>query len=182
MAYADTRLLVVDDMATMRSLIRKMLRAVGYTTIDEAEDGLTALEKRAMATASQQTPGRAHGKGFNAGTVKRHMPATNDTMKIQITITADTSREFSVRRSTNASADYAAGTAQKTEAVAADTSAVTLSSTSVLRPSSAVDIDIDKVAAIKAALRDGSYSIDSGSIADGMLGTARELLQRVPRV
>ncbi|SAK86502.1 negative regulator of flagellin synthesis [Caballeronia fortuita] len=99
-------------------------------------------------------------------------------MKIQTTITANTSREFAVRRFTNASAGYAAGTAQKTEAVTADTSAVTLSSTSVLRPSGAVDIDIDKVAAIKAALRDGSYSIDSGSIADGMLGTARDLLQR----
>ncbi|MDR5740574.1 MULTISPECIES: response regulator [unclassified Caballeronia] len=45
MVNANTRLLVVDDMATMRSLIRKMLRAIGYTTIDEAEDGLAALEK-----------------------------------------------------------------------------------------------------------------------------------------
>ncbi|MDR5740248.1 flagellar biosynthesis anti-sigma factor FlgM [Caballeronia sp. LZ016] len=35
---------------------------------------------------------------------------------------------------------------------------------------------------MRAALRDGSYSIDSGSIADGMLGTARELMQRQPRV
>lgn len=42
---AHTRLLVVDDMATMRNLIRKMLRAIGYTTIDEAEDGVSALEK-----------------------------------------------------------------------------------------------------------------------------------------
>jgi len=45
MVNAHTRLLVVDDMATMRSLIRKMLRAIGYTTIDEAEDGGAALEK-----------------------------------------------------------------------------------------------------------------------------------------
>ncbi|WP_250441852.1 response regulator [Caballeronia sp. AZ1_KS37] len=45
MVNAHTRLLVVDDMATMRSLIRKMLRAIGYTTIDEAEDGVAALEK-----------------------------------------------------------------------------------------------------------------------------------------
>ena len=103
-------------------------------------------------------------------------------MKIQTTITADTSRELAVRRTTNASADYAASTAQQTEAVAPDSSAVTLSSTSMFRPSSEMDIDIDKVAAIKAALRDGSYSIDSGSIADGMLGTARELMQRQPRV
>ena len=45
MVNAHTRLLVVDDMATMRSLIRRMLRAIGYTTIDEAEDGVAALEK-----------------------------------------------------------------------------------------------------------------------------------------
>ena len=45
MVNAHTRLLVVDDMATMRNLIRKMLRAIGYTTIDEAEDGVSALEK-----------------------------------------------------------------------------------------------------------------------------------------
>ncbi|SAK86513.1 response regulator receiver protein [Caballeronia fortuita] len=45
MVNVHTRLLVVDDMATMRNLIRKMLRAVGYTAIDEAEDGVSALEK-----------------------------------------------------------------------------------------------------------------------------------------
>jgi len=50
-----------------------------------------------------------------------------------------------------------------------------------LRESSATDIDIDKVASIKAALRDGSYSIDSSNIADGMLGVARDLLRKAPR-
>ena len=45
MVHADRRLLVVDDMATMRSLIRKMLRAIGYPIIEEAEDGVAALDK-----------------------------------------------------------------------------------------------------------------------------------------
>jgi two-component system chemotaxis response regulator CheY len=45
MANADTRLLVVDDLATMRSLIRKMLKSIGYTIVDEADDGVAALEK-----------------------------------------------------------------------------------------------------------------------------------------
>lgn len=45
MAYADRRLLVVDDLATMRNLIRKMLKAIGYSIIEEAEDGVAALEK-----------------------------------------------------------------------------------------------------------------------------------------
>lgn len=39
------RLLVVDDLTTMRSLIRKMLKTIGYTIIEEAVDGLAALEK-----------------------------------------------------------------------------------------------------------------------------------------
>ncbi|WP_250501265.1 response regulator [Caballeronia sp. GAWG1-5s-s] len=45
MVNAQTRLLVVDDMATMRGLIRKMLRAIGYLIIDEADSGVSALEK-----------------------------------------------------------------------------------------------------------------------------------------
>ncbi|MDR5755211.1 MULTISPECIES: response regulator [unclassified Caballeronia] len=45
MGNADTRLLVVDDLATMRSLIRKMLKAIGYTIIEEADDGVAALQK-----------------------------------------------------------------------------------------------------------------------------------------
>ena len=52
---------------------------------------------------------------------------------------------------------------------------------SALRASTATDIDIDKVASIKAALRDGSYNIDSSNIADGMLGMARDLLRKAPR-
>ena len=39
------RLLVVDDLTTMRSLIRKMLKAIGYPIIEEAVDDVTALEK-----------------------------------------------------------------------------------------------------------------------------------------
>ena len=46
-----------------------------------------------------------------------------------------------------------------------------------LRASNASDIDTAKVESIKAAIRDGSLKIDSGKIADGMLSTARDLLQ-----
>ncbi|HZZ14166.1 MAG TPA: flagellar biosynthesis anti-sigma factor FlgM [Paraburkholderia sp.] len=54
---------------------------------------------------------------------------------------------------------------------------VNLSSTSALRPSSESDIDSTKVESIKAALRNGTYTVDSGKLADGMLGSARELLR-----
>jgi len=86
---------------------------------------------------------------------------------------------INVRRATNETSFAAAP--QHADAVAADSSAVTLSSTSTLRTSSATDIDADKVAAVKAALRNGTYSIDSGSIADGMLGLARDLMQKTAR-
>ena len=103
------------------------------------------------------------------------MQARNETMKIQSTNNPAMPEPITVRRATNET-DFAAAP-QHSDAVAADSSAVTLSSTSALRTSSATDIDADKVAAIKAALGNGTYSIDSGSIADGMLGLARDLLQ-----
>jgi negative regulator of flagellin synthesis FlgM len=68
----------------------------------------------------------------------------------------------------------AQSTVQQTSAAS---STVSLSSMSALHTASTSDIDTAKVEAIKAALRDGSYKIDSGKIADGMIGTARDLLQ-----
>jgi two-component system, chemotaxis family, chemotaxis protein CheY len=37
------KILVVDDFATMRKVIRNLLKQVGYDNIVEAEDGVTAL-------------------------------------------------------------------------------------------------------------------------------------------
>ncbi|WP_144109798.1 flagellar biosynthesis anti-sigma factor FlgM [Paraburkholderia sp. BCC1886] len=58
---------------------------------------------------------------------------------------------------------------------------VSLSSLAALRPTDGSDIDMAKVASIKAALSNGSYTIDSSRIADGMLGSARDLLQTTAR-
>jgi len=41
----NTRFLIVDDMATMRRIIRSILNQLGYQNIDEAEDGKVALQK-----------------------------------------------------------------------------------------------------------------------------------------
>ena len=41
----DTKFLVVDDMATMRRIIKTLLDQLGYKNIDEAEDGKEALNK-----------------------------------------------------------------------------------------------------------------------------------------
>ncbi len=42
---SDIRILVVDDMSTMRRIIRTILNQLGYTNIDEAENGKQALAK-----------------------------------------------------------------------------------------------------------------------------------------
>lgn len=39
------KILVVDDFSTMRRIIKNILRQIGYTNIDEAEDGNGALVK-----------------------------------------------------------------------------------------------------------------------------------------
>lgn len=42
-AISDTRVLVVDDYSTMRRIVGSLLRQLGFTSVDEAPDGVTAL-------------------------------------------------------------------------------------------------------------------------------------------
>lgn len=39
------RILVVDDFSTMRRIVRNLLKELGYTNVEEAEDGAIALQK-----------------------------------------------------------------------------------------------------------------------------------------
>ena len=39
------RFLVVDDFSTMRRIVRNLLKELGFTNVDEAEDGVVALSK-----------------------------------------------------------------------------------------------------------------------------------------
>ena len=41
----DINILVVDDMAAMRKILKTLLAQLGYKNVDEAEDGRQALEK-----------------------------------------------------------------------------------------------------------------------------------------
>jgi two-component system chemotaxis response regulator CheY len=45
MADTKTRFLVVDDFSTMRRIVRNLLKELGYSNVDEAEDGSIALAK-----------------------------------------------------------------------------------------------------------------------------------------
>lgn len=39
------KFLVVDDFSTMRRIVRNLLKELGFTNVDEAEDGVVALSK-----------------------------------------------------------------------------------------------------------------------------------------
>ncbi len=41
----ELRFLVVDDFSTMRRIVLNVLKECGYTDVDEAEDGVVALQK-----------------------------------------------------------------------------------------------------------------------------------------
>jgi negative regulator of flagellin synthesis FlgM len=81
------------------------------------------------------------------------------------------------QRTAQADAQTTSATGSSTS-TGSSTTSVSLSALSTdLRTSGTTDIDTAKVASIKAALNDGSYKVDSGKIADGMLSSARELMQ-----
>lgn len=41
----NMKFLVVDDFSTMRRIVRNLLKELGFTNVDEAEDGVVALQK-----------------------------------------------------------------------------------------------------------------------------------------
>ncbi|MBF8221190.1 MULTISPECIES: chemotaxis response regulator CheY [Halomonadaceae] len=45
MADKNMSILVVDDFPTMRRIVRSLLKELGFTNVDEAEDGQDALSK-----------------------------------------------------------------------------------------------------------------------------------------
>lgn len=45
MADKNMKFLVVDDFSTMRRIVRNLLKELGYTNVDEAEDGVVAMSK-----------------------------------------------------------------------------------------------------------------------------------------
>jgi two-component system chemotaxis response regulator CheY len=45
MADKNLKFLIVDDFSTMRRIVRNLLKELGFTNADEAEDGVVALQK-----------------------------------------------------------------------------------------------------------------------------------------
>ena len=46
----NLKFLVVDDFSTMRRIVRNLLKELGFTNVDEAEDGVVALQKLRSST------------------------------------------------------------------------------------------------------------------------------------
>jgi two-component system, chemotaxis family, chemotaxis protein CheY len=44
-AESDMKILVVDDMVTMRRIVKNILKQLGFANVDEAENGQEALQK-----------------------------------------------------------------------------------------------------------------------------------------
>jgi len=44
-ADKNMKFLVVDDFSTMRRIVRNLLKELGFTNVEEAEDGVAALQK-----------------------------------------------------------------------------------------------------------------------------------------
>lgn len=45
MVSPNTKFLIVDDFSTMRRIVRNLLKELGFTNVDEAEDGQMGLDK-----------------------------------------------------------------------------------------------------------------------------------------
>ncbi|WP_312140412.1 chemotaxis response regulator CheY [Pantoea septica] len=50
MTDKNLRFLVVDDFSTMRRIVRNLLKDLGFTNVEEAEDGVDALNKLRRST------------------------------------------------------------------------------------------------------------------------------------
>ena len=50
MDMTNIRFLVVDDFSTMRRIVRNLLKEIGHSNVDEAEDGQVALTKLKAST------------------------------------------------------------------------------------------------------------------------------------
>jgi len=45
MADTKMRILIVDDFANMRKIVKSLLKQLDYINVEEADDGATAIEK-----------------------------------------------------------------------------------------------------------------------------------------
>jgi two-component system chemotaxis response regulator CheY len=107
MADKNLKFLVVDDFSTMRRIVRNLLKELGYTNVDEAEDGVVALQKLKAAGNFQfvvtdwnmpNMTGIELLKAIRADATLKHLPV--------LMITAEAKKENIVEAAQNGASGY----------------------------------------------------------------------------
>jgi two-component system chemotaxis response regulator CheY len=106
MADKNLKFLVVDDFSTMRRIVRNLLKELGYTNVDEAEDGVVALQKLKGGTFQfvvtdwnmPNMTGLELLKAIRADASLKHLPV--------LMITAEAKKENIVEAAQNAASGY----------------------------------------------------------------------------
>ena len=107
MADKNLKFLVVDDFSTMRRIVRNLLKELGYTNVDEAEDGVVALQKLKTAGNFQfvitdwnmpNMTGIELLKAIRADGALKHLPV--------LMITAEAKKENIIEAAQNGASGY----------------------------------------------------------------------------
>jgi two-component system chemotaxis response regulator CheY len=107
MADKNLKFLVVDDFSTMRRIVRNLLKELGYTNVDEAEDGAVALQKLKAGGGYQfvitdwnmpNMTGIELLKAIRADAALKHLPV--------LMITAEAKKENIIEAAQNAASGY----------------------------------------------------------------------------
>ena len=107
MADKNLKFLVVDDFSTMRRIVRNLLKELGYTNVDEAEDGVVALQKLRGGSGFQfvvtdwnmpNMTGIELLKNIRADASLKHLPV--------LMITAEAKKENIVEAAQNGASGY----------------------------------------------------------------------------
>jgi two-component system chemotaxis response regulator CheY len=106
MADKNLKFLVVDDFSTMRRIVRNLLKELGFTNVDEAEDGVVALQKLRNANFQfvitdwnmPNMTGIDLLKNIRADATLKHLPV--------LMITAEAKKENIVEAAQNGASGY----------------------------------------------------------------------------
>lgn len=71
MADKELKFLVVDDFSTMRRIVRNLLKELGFNNVEEAEDGVDALNKLQTGDSVLSFP-TGTCRIWTAGTAENH--------------------------------------------------------------------------------------------------------------
>jgi two-component system chemotaxis response regulator CheY len=107
MADKNLKFLVVDDFSTMRRIVRNLLKELGFTNVDEAEDGVVALQRLKGVSGFQfvvtdwnmpNMTGLDLLKAIRADETLKHLPV--------LMITAEAKKENIIEAAQNGASGY----------------------------------------------------------------------------